>query len=369
MEGQDWKSAEKYDILMRLLKKKWALHGLEEPEFVLIEFFSVEYIYRKIRFPVWENQKDRIDRMNNISLSREWFSSGTVGFDRGTSQSVHISTFARFYCIPLLSWTDVGFPAMLRHFTQVDSLDFSIDNLWSPKMWDGTHLTLRGQQLVGEQLLGTFFLEQVKSRDVIVPKRSNTSHCYDFDLHMFAPERRDVELYRYSSWGLKPGQENTLAYLVIPNATSSFVFMRPPHRLHSQDNDHTCYGSHVQYDMAKFTVPSPPENDCEIEPGCSLRISTLHSWNQTYIGNLDCSLYEGSIIDFVLSTLQPLVTRTILGSSNLNGETMTQYTIPLTSPLWKNLTTNKTYSIVCAKLDARFTCIDTISVAGQEELR
>ena len=87
--------------------------------------------------------------MNNISLHREWFPTGSIGFARGVSGSLHISSFARFYCLPMLSWTDVAFPAWLRFFTTTN--DFSknsTDALWSPWAFDGTHLSQRGQGLL-----------------------------------------------------------------------------------------------------------------------------------------------------------------------------------------------------------------------------
>ena len=363
-EKSDWTTARDFDALMRSLRRKWVDRDLEPPEFVIFELFTVEWLLKRAA----ADSVDRLAQVNNISLHLEWSPTGSIGFDRGLSGSLQISTFARFYAIPLLSWADVAFPSWLRHWVSAEYVN-STNQLWAPCVTDGTHLSLRGQELTATRLIGGFLLDQLQNHSE-TPRRSKDSHIYDFDLRLFAPDPEAITVARFTSWGLQQAHHsgdnghnghnghnrshshntvNTLAPTVLrPPTSSSFQFVHAPHRSHQLDAGHTCLGSWEAQATAHFRVPVTCNSTCQV------LVSTLHSWNSSYVGNLACGLV--SVRDNAV-----VANVTIQGVFDAAGTRMKQWTMPISTVVTDKAVPGD-YTLECVKLDGLFTCIDTLAI-------
>ena len=356
-EKADWTTARDLDALVRSMRRKWSDRGLASPEFLFFELFTVEWLVnRAAALP-----EDRLAQINNISLHLEWSPTGSIGFDRGVSGSLQITTFARFYAIPLLSWADVAFPSWLRHWVGPGYVN-STNQLWALCATDGTHLSLRGQELAATRLLGGFFLDQLRSRNGEAPRRrrSNDSHIYDVDLHLFASTPEEFTVARFTSWGLQPNTTtapvrqqhntvNTLAPTVLrPPTSPSFQFMHAPHRRQHVDTGHTCLGSSEPGAEAHFAVPVACTAPCKV------LVSTLHSWNSEYVGNVACGLVH-AVTRAVIANV------TIAGAVDGTGSRMKQWTVPMSTVVKTDVSPGN-YTLQCVKLDHLFVCIDTLTV-------
>ena len=90
----------------------------------------------------------------------------------------------------------------------------------------------------------------------------------------------------------------------------------------------------------------------------------MHSWNETYLGDMVCSLYKSQSPSE--SQPQLIYSTTIKGNIDpVTGTKLAEHTVPKQTILSKDLkkTGNESYTMSCRKNDNRFSCIDGISIA------
>jgi hypothetical protein len=83
-------------------------------------------------------------------------------------------------------------------------------------------------------------------------------------------------------------------------------------------------------------------------------VSTLHSWNSEYVGNVACGLVH-AVTRAVVANV------TIAGAVDGTGSRMKQWTVPMSTVVKADVSPGN-YTLQCVKLDHLFVCIDTLTV-------
>ena len=359
----DWYPAKELDKLVRSLNYKWRSRDLPLPEYIILELNAFWYIFpgghsgKRFRM---ENPNMTKAVLNRLGDSLSYGKHPLAGFNRGCQSCAAIEQFARFYSYPLISWQDAAFPAFLRYLTS-ERYNSSVKYLDWPYMWDPAHLSLHGWHFFIQRIIGPFFVEQMQPRSggEVVPA-SIYSHVYPFDLHMFNPSPIPLEIAIWStSWGAtKPSKSELPLKGIIhsPEAHtrlhSGWAMQTAPHRLARFPHDvgHVCYGSSNATDTATFLLRAP--DACNKD--CSLIVSTLRSWNASYVGNLKCSLWKTDAADQLVANIE-------IAGHLRDGKQMSM-TVPGRSVVASSLTAGS-HRLTCKKTDGLFTCIDSIIIS------
>ena len=363
----DWYPAREMDTLVRSLNYKWQSRDLPLPEYVILELNAFWYIFPSGSGSGFKMENPEMTKgvLNHLG---DALSSGgkdhPPGFNRGCQSCAAIEQFARFHAYPLISWQDAAFPAFLRYLTS-ERYNSSVKYLDWPYMWDPAHLSLLGWSFFIQNVIGPFFVEQMQPRvGGEVQPASIYSHVYPFDLHMFNPSPIPSELAVWStSWGSpKRIKSNTLKGIIHRPANhtrhqhtqAGWMMQTAPHRLARFPHDvgHVCYGSSSASDTATFFLRAP--DACKQD--CTLVVSTLHSWNASYIGNLKCSLWTTDPADD-----RQVANITIVGHLSEDGKNMVS-TVPVRSVVASALTAGN-HRLTCEKTDDHFTCVDSLIIS------
>jgi len=275
--------------------------------------------------------------------------------NRGCDSCPDILEFARTFAIPVWSWVDAAYPAFIRYFIGTASNE---SNKELPS-WrfsnDFAHFSKEGAEFFVERIAGPFLLQQSRPRKEERYSSSNWSDIYNFDLRLTSgvlPLQEMLALY--SSWGME-GTVNTLQDIVV-NKSSLWNFSKLPHRRHLPGHDHICIGSHNKSSQIEFELVALPVKPStflcnqSMSGFCSIVVSTVHSWNISYIGSLTCSILQNSTV---------LKSVFIDGNRNERGKWV-QSTVPLPTVLYENVSHGEKYTIKCRKMDHLYSCIDSI---------
>ena len=369
MNQPDWHPAKELNRLVRSLNYKWQLNNLSLPEYIILELNAFWAIFPSEGYvaPEMKNPEETKDVLN--SLGEALSSPGRAcypGFNRGCQSCAAIEQFACFNAYPLISWQEAAFPAFVRYLTS-DAYNSSVKSLDWPYLFDPAHLSLRGWHFFVQNIIGPFFVEQMQPRvGGEVQPASIYSHVYNFDLHMFSPTAIPFELAVWStSYGLsKPSKPDIpLQHIIHRSAnhtrhhtqsTGSWVMQTHPNRLARFPDDvgHECYGSSDAAETATFLFSAP----AQCKQDCTLVVSTLHSWNVSYIGNLTCSLWTTDADHKRIGKI------TVVGHLTENGERMGS-TLPVRSVVATTLTAGN-HRLTCRKTDGHFTCVDSIILSA-----
>ena len=156
-----WSTAKDLDNLIFLLNEKWLANGLSIPEVLLINFLD-------IRMPLFsfhgeDTMEKREEFLNNL------YDEKTGPFNRGSGSQIYLDAFARFYSYPVLSVTDVLWPAFCRFFIETpvtpfrNSLLKNFSLLW-PYTYEGLHPTCLGHEFIAENIVIRFFRDNIIER-------------------------------------------------------------------------------------------------------------------------------------------------------------------------------------------------------------
>lgn len=287
--------------------------------------------------------------------------------NRGCDICPEILEFARTFAIPVWSWVDAAYPAFVRYFIGSGSNASSNARHPPPPPWrfsdDFVHFSKEGAEFFVEHIAGPFLVQQSRPRDNEEQSpNSNWSDIYSFDLRLTSGSIRLPEMLAvYSSWGME-GTVNTLKSIVVVNkppspspSPSLWGFSKLPHRRHQPGLDHICLGSHTKGSQVEFellgmpVMPSTFLCNQSISGFCSLVISSVHSWNTSYIGHLTCSVFQNS-----------RELRSVFIHGNRVDGKWVEGTVPLPTVLYENISHGEKYSVKCRKLDRLYSCIDSI---------
>ena len=152
-----WPCSYAIDNMKHFINRQYKEVGLDPPSYMFLEFFADIHWQRRVEWSNGANitsssinqsrAKDLSDQINKRMLSR------------GAPYALYMMDLARFYGIPVLSVTDVLYPSWVRFF-----LTHAENEHW-PYTADGMHFGIEGCQLITEQILKPFFLDQMMPRD------------------------------------------------------------------------------------------------------------------------------------------------------------------------------------------------------------
>jgi hypothetical protein len=273
---------------------------------------------------------------------------------------LYINEFAKFYNYPVISWADVAWPSFVRHFI---SSRKDRPNVW-PLTIDGIHFTIPACELIVEHILGPFFIQVMQPR--IIESNESEFSMYDHDLRMFAPRVFHTEIDGYSTWN--DVMNNTLQNVIV-NPSTNWSFEHTNHH----NFGHYCYHSKVHNAVATFRINV--SFVCTVLDPCTIGLTSLFTWNVSYIGSLSCSLYKLTTHNYINNSANVshqfmLNTRhKVCPDVSISGWHLKGGTVPYESILSSNLTQGF-YEIDCVNVDigkdgkAKEACIIGVNVYG-----
>ena len=299
---------------------------------------------------------------------------------------------------------------------------------------DLVHFSQEGGAFFVQNIAGPFLKQHILSPPAQEAERSSASKwndVFDFDLHVTPRAPLKLSLAAYTSWGV---HANTLVSITYPpsqwlrnrdhdhdrqNSTNhhhshnehpprngsydrDWVFEQALHRRHSPDSIHTCYASsstrqrqqqqqaadnnnnnNSSSSPAEFFFATPPTTEQDqfascsgsISGYCALSVSSLRSWNRSYVGNMTCSLFS---VSTSISTVEEktasrpsfvhLADVVIHGNLDGQGAPMA-HTSPVSALVYSNITDNERYILRCRKLDDLYACIDSVVISAEVDVR
>lgn len=352
-----------YETLIHSLIYKWTSKGIGPPSFLILNVFKLNNLHKYASS--LPTAADRIAFINNGNLN---LTSTEAMINRGCEKCPEILEFAHTFSIPVWSWVDAAFPACIRYFIG-SATNSSISN---PPSWhlsnDLAHFSEEGAEFFVSNIAGPFLLEQSRPRRMEHESSSIWSGNYGFELRLTSgiiPIQEMVAFY--SSWGPEK-KINTLEVVVVepPSCSncSMWSFSKVPHRRHLPGKDHICFGSASENSVAEFHIVAIPRKPSEFlcnqstSGYCSIVISSIHSWDTSYIGNLSCSVFHDS---------KELYEVFIDGNRNDRGGRI-QSTSPVSTVLYANASHEEKYTVKCRKLDNLYTCIDSLILKAEFHL-
>ena len=219
-------------------------------------------------------------------------------------------------------------------------------------------------------VVGPFLVEQMQPRrpeDDPAPA-SKWNDIYGFDYRLTEAVPVTIFLAMYTSWG---NHGNSLINVTTTTGHGSgWAFEHARHRQRAPDALHTCYAAatsrhHSHAAAAEFifaTSPADGEVSCSrsVTGFCELVISTLHSWNTSYIGNMSCNLHKLPSEE----THSPLAEVFIHGNIDSEGYPL-KSTSPSSTVIYRNISDKEHYRLRCRRLDDRYACIDSLIIKAQ----
>lgn len=332
---------------------------------------------------------------------------------RGCPACPQMIDYARTFRIPVWSWPDATYPSISRWFINTYDGNLSTYGRWRYSH-DLVHFSQDGGELFAHKIAGPFLKEQILTPRVASEDNDEISRfpaskwndVFEFDLHITPKVPLKLSLATYTSWGV---HENTLLNITQPplhwfhnldhqnyhhthdhhlrneTDTNDWVFEQAFHRRHAPDSIHTCYASsssllsdHHSSRAAEFffATPTATEKDsfasCSGSTSgyCSLSVSSLHSWNRSYIGNLSCSLFSIETVAEITSSKSSTHLADVFIDGNLNGQgSPMEHTSPISALVYSNITDDMRYILRCRKLDELYACIDSITISIEIDVR
>ena len=319
---------EAHETITQYLRLKWIANGLPPPDFLILELIKLGELYVS-----FEGKNDTfISRYEHLTV-----------FDKSKFTNSYISDFARFYRIPMVSLVDAFLPSIVRHFLNCPT--------WIKWIYsvDLMHIHKSAHEILVRQMLLPLLEEQFTKTQAL-----DTNHSMVFEVpgvSYLHPE--DVSgvlefttLHTWTSWNHKKSLQN----IVLDSPGWTFVNLRG-----HQKGSHVCFGSTSKGTYAKFRFWG--SSQCQLRSPCLLELHYIHSWNTSYIGNANCSVYHNS--DRI-----PLATVYINGSA-YKGMAVHD-TVPRVVQL-AELQREGNYSISCLNLDDKLACISAVIMRGMRE--
>lgn len=163
----------------------------------------------------------------------------------------------------------------------------------------------------------------------------------------------------FSSWGVK---KNTLKDITIKNNDWNFI----PTLYHEHDKNHICYGStNDSIDKSVQFKLDLRDNRCNNITSCGLNVWYIHSWNDSYIGDITCNIFNADNKFQQINDSTSLLRRPYKITGNKYGNKIVQGT---RDQLTKNLTFGN-YILICSitkirpnKISNLLSCIATIEL-------
>jgi hypothetical protein len=177
------------------------------------------------------------------------------------------------------------FPNHIRYFFFFCGIlnDVFAGNTWIYSL-DGIHVTDAACRIITESIFAPLISQLMKrpiDKHIVLPRRE--SLIFDYDVRMFAPQATKLDVYQFSSWG----GERTLQ-----NITRQGTDWRFQHTNHHNDVGHICYGTNQENATAVFELYLPREKCSLPEAECSVAVTSIRSWNTSYIGTKECTVYQ-----------------------------------------------------------------------------
>jgi len=342
-----WSTAQQLDNLLFSYDEKWSANGLPRPDVLFLDLFTVVPIISSFK---GDNTKEnRIQHLNSFDPTN------LEAFNRGSGSQIYINALARYYSYPVLSNTDMLWPAFCRHFIEnpvVSLRDPNINrtNLW-PYTFDGIHPTCLGHEFIANHVLIRFLKDQMN--------RPNTSFALSEaeeyqhrNIRMFPRSTYVTLIRKWNLWGRRKSTFDDFKVILGSGQGWDLTFLdNGRHALH---DGHDCYGSRgLNHFKAVFKIDLP--NQCE---ECKIGISYLHSWNRSYVGDVSCSLQSGMHNN-------SLRTRSVIETVKINGSIYKGVDVRASYPQETRFTTalsSGKYIVKCTKLDSKFACFSQVAV-------
>ena len=325
-----WQNTLEIDNMLYILLEKWALVGLPPPDVVFLELFSTQ-LYDKLD-SITDNVENRIQSLNSM----ESYTANDKLSVNINPRQVYIDALARFYSYPVLSVQKTWLPAFTRFF-----VENSFSKRW-PYLYDNVHATCLGHKYIANVILR--FLREQMARSVV--EESNTSYA----IRMFPISSYAKVIKNWPIWGIRSNNHcHVSSFLEIVEPADGWGITYLDNGHHKFHDGHDCYGSHGENKlMATFNVQVPSKYQ-----SCSIRISYLHSWNQSFVGDVFCNLYSAD--------RQPISNVTIIG--NMYSGVAMHATLP-GEIAFPGSVAGGLYKVQCSKLDSKFACFTRLTIVS-----
>jgi hypothetical protein len=251
------------------------------PEVMLFELMSTDVL--TIHGPKYTNKTERIEQLQSLSETQHITVSKFHGngFNRGSPHNMYLNEFAKFYNYPVISFGDATWPSFVRHYIDRGHLERY------PFTIEGYHLNNLGCRFAVEHMLGPFIVNTMTPR---IEENITQNDMYGVDLHMFKLSRLSTELEHYTAWS--DVVNNSLSTIIV-NPSKNWSFEHTSH--HSVG--HYCYHTNKYNAVATFHVSLP--QGCQIGAACHITLSSLFTWNDSYIGELAARIVACFILLFL----------------------------------------------------------------------
>lgn len=298
-------------------------------------------------------------------LSPHKFNLDSRGFNRGDYSQPYILAFAKFYQYPMLSLTDCMWPSFVRYFLAGNDTS---SQLW-PFSEDGRHLSQLGAAFAVDKVILPFFKHEMSSKRTNEKEKAsfatNPASIYSEDIRMF-PRESYTENTFIASWGSWKGLFILpFSYIVAP--TTGWDYLKTLY--HERDDNHICYGSTGSEQPARFKIEALYRHCTEKFP-CVLKLTYIHSWNTSYIGDASCSVFTISPgeTDFAKANRSHPVVSNYRIQGNVYEKVAVHGTVPHSHELSANIIGSSTredafYLIECQNIDKpRLSCFASIEL-------
>jgi hypothetical protein len=270
-----WTCARGHDQLIHYIMEKWSQRLLPPPAFIMIEMFRIDHYQTTHN----ENIKTVEEKIKSLSIKTV----EDINY-RLSNGGMFMSAVARFYGIPYISLTDALYPAMTRHFLN----NFEVPHTGQPQpfpyYYEVGHINARGHYFLAESLILPLLLSELNRE--IKPGSRLCKHMYlfDHDIRIFPADayKTKVVVGLWKSWG---SAINTLSQISSSHPQWQYESIRG----HKEHGLHVCLESSVAGATVDFALNFTAGSCAK---GCNIAVTTLGSWNTSYVGHTACQLLE-----------------------------------------------------------------------------
>jgi hypothetical protein len=383
------------DELIHFIKYKWKLHNVPEPMFVILELWRMngafDWYTRSGSYA--ETEVDPKCDYNpiefNENVTKTLMPPATMKVTDGPFNHVmpwgpYYQALARFYKIPMIGGSDVFWPSFVRFYSKYRNCA-----RWPMIQHDSVHISRYAGKIFVEKIIVPLFVEKyltwysVDEKDFL-PKdgrESDYSQYITDHIRMFPYKDPRSMMIRYAAsiWGVNNHNsfEEDIVY-----ADPSFHFTHLVR--HEESAGHQCYGSGPDGEKGSIVQLSFPiigswsdEHVAAQDLLFSLQVGFLHSWNTSYIGNIECQVYRAVnetekelqdktktrklVAPYDLSKLEKVSKRAVVIHGMKHDQEEMKSTGPRLTAIANELTVG-TYLLQCEKLDAKLACFTGIRV-------
>ena len=184
----------------------------------------------------------------------------------------------------MLSLTDCMWPSFVRYYLAGNDTE---SQLW-PFSEDGRHLSVLGAAFLVDKVILPFFKHELSAKRSGNEQEKDTNHSSlnADDIRMF-PRDDYTDDTLIASWGSWNGLFR-FPFSVIVLPTTGWDKLKTLY--HEHDDNHICYGSTGSKEPARFKIEVFYRH-CTAKHPCTLKLTYIHSWNASYIGDASCSVY------------------------------------------------------------------------------